>query len=336
MDSNATKATPQRSKSRIARFKDTLFVSTTVANNQEINRREQSAWSPLTPPATSPPATARSLFTRFSQARTRSASSEQNDPRSPSSASPPPHPRLPAESRLKNAFGKMLRQPRSPTLPTISRPILIDGYGTPNYSDLPSFSPLTSEKPRRDLIGYGSTVARRKKRWNIYIAAALIGITILVVVIILVVRLAKSSKDSRITAEPSGSSSPGASPSPTPTPTPTLSVFLTPEQSKCLTDFTASAPSAPLDYPVSCLETLQSVSAEITTVDPAAANVIVSAKQFSALRLLFDRCSTAVQQGLNTGGWFKDTGLCAWTGVQCDDSGHVSQLWVQGLTQEGR
>jgi hypothetical protein len=317
-------ATPQRSKSRIARFKDTLFVSTTVANNHEADSQEQSAWSPLTPPVSSPPATARSLFTRFSPAR--SASSEHKDSRGPSSASPPPLPHPSAESKLKSAFGMMLRQPRSPILPTISKPIPIREYGTPNYNDLPSFGPLISEKPRRDSMRYDITIARRKKRRNIYIAAVLTGITILVVVIILVVRLAKSNKDSSITAEPTGSSSPGASPSPTPTPS--SSGFLTPEQSKCLTDFTASAPSAPLDYSVSCLKTLQSVSAEITTADPAAAEVIVAAKQFSALRLLFDRCSAAAQQGLSAGRWFKDTNLCAWTGVQCDGAGRVSQLWV--------
>lgn len=320
MNSNATQATSQRSKSLTARFKDTLFISTTLANNQKANNQEQSAWSPLTPPASTPPATAKSLFTRFSQAKTRSASSEHNESRSPNSASPLSPPRPPPESMLKNAFAKMLRQPRSPTLPTISRPIQIHGYGTPSYDGLPSFGPLTSEKPRGDPM----TVPRRKKRRNIYIAAALIGITIIVIVIILVVRLVKSGKDAKIAAEPTESSSP--SPSPSPTLTPSTSGLLTPEQSKCLTDFTVSAPSAPLDYPVSCLKTLQSVSAEITITDPATSDVLEAAKQFSALRLLFDKCSAAVQQGLNAGRWFKDTGMCAWAGVQCDGSGRVSQL----------
>ena len=324
MDSNVTQAMLQRSKSRTARFKDTLFVSTTVANNREANNQDQSAWSPLTPPSSTPPATEKSLFTRFSQAKTRSAPSEQNDSRSPSSASPPPDPRPSAESLLKNVFGRMLRQPGSPTLPTISRPIQIHGYGEPNYDDLPSFGPLTSEKPRRDSVRYDMIVARKKKRRNIYIAAALLGITIVVVVIILVVRLVKPNKDAGVTAKPTGSSSPV--PSPSPTPTPSTSPLLTPDQSKCLTDFIASAPSAPLDYPVSCLKTLQSVPAEITTTDPTAAGFIVAAKQFSALRLLFDGCSGAAQQGLNAGRWFKDTKLCAWSGVQCDGSGRVSQL----------
>jgi hypothetical protein len=326
MDSNATQATPKRSKSRTTRFKEALFVSTRIANNQGANDQEQSAWSPLTPPAsTTTPATAKTLFTHFSQAKTRSASSEHNDSRSPSSASPPPRPS--AESMLKNVFGRMLRQPRSPTLPTISRPIPIGGNGVPNYNDLPSFSPLATEKPRRDSVRYDVIVARRKKRRNIYIIAALLGITILVIVIILVVRLVKSNqdKDSTVTAEPAGVSSSPA-PSPTPTLTPSTSALLTPEQLKCLTDFTTSAPSAPLDYPVSCLQTLQSVSGEVTTADPAASNILVAAKQFSALRLLFDKCSVAAQQGLNAGGWFKDTRSCAWTGVQCDGSGRVIQL----------
>ncbi len=145
------------------------------------------------------------------------------------------------------------------------------------------------------------------------------------VAIILVVRLVKSNKDAGITAEPTtGSSSPG--PSPTPALTPSTSTLLTQDQLKCLNDFTASAPSAPLDYPVSCLKTLQSVSAEITTTDPTAADTIAAAKQFIALRLLFDRCSAAAQQELNAGHWFKDTTLCAWTGVQCDGFGRVSQL----------
>ena len=324
MDSNATQATPQRSKSLTARFKDTLFISTTIANNQKANNQEQSAWSPLTPPASTPPATSKSLFTRFSEAKTRSASSEHNDSRSHSSTTPLSLPRPPAESMLKNAFAKMLRQPRSPTLPTISRPIQIHGYGTPNYDDLPSFGPLALEKPQRDPMRSDMTVPRRRKRRNIYIATALIGITIIVIVIILVVRLVKSGKDAGITAAPTESSSP--SPSPSPTLTPSISSLLTPEQLKCLTDFTVSAPSAPLDYPVSCLKTLQSVSAEITTTDPATSDVLEAAKQFSALRLLFDKCSAAAQQGLNAGRWFKDTGLCAWTGVQCDGSGRVIQL----------
>lgn len=183
---------------------------------------------------------------------------------------------------------------------------------------------MTSEKPRRDSVRYDVMVAREKKRRNIYIAAALLAITIVVVVVILVVRLVKPNKDAKTTAEPTGLSSPV--PSPSPSLTPATSALLTPEQSKCLTDFIASAPSAPLDYPVSCLKTLQSVSTGIATTDPTAAGFIVAAKQFSALRLLFDRCSGAAQQGLNAGRWFKDTKLCAWSGVQCDSSGRVSQL----------
>ena len=324
MDPNATRAMPQRSKSRTTRFKESLFVSTTAANNQKTNNQEHSAWSPLTPPSSTPPSTEKRFFTGFSQAKTRSSSSEQNDFRSPSSASPPPHPRPSAESMLKNVFGRMLRQPRSPTLPTISRPILIHGTGAPNYDDLPSFGPMTAEKPRRDSVQHDMAVARRKKRRNIYIIAALIGITIVVVVIILVVRLVKPNTNAGITAEPTGSSAP--SPSPSPAISPSTSTLLTQEQSKCLNDFTASAPSAPLDYPVSCLKTLQSVSAEITTTDPTTADIIAAAKQFIALRLLFDKCSAAAQQGLNEGRWFKDTTLCAWTGVQCDGFGRVSQL----------
>ena len=319
MNSNATQFTPP-SNSRITRFTDTLTVNTTAANS-----KEQSAWSPLTSPASSPPATAKGIFVRFSLARPRSASSEHNDSRSLSMASSPPLPRPPVKSALKSAFGRVLRQPASPTLPTISRPILIHGHGTPNYSDLPSFGPLTSEKRRTGLTRFDPiTAARRKKRRNIYIAAALIGSTIFVVVIILVVRLVGPNKDSRITTEPTGSPLPGASPSSTLAPSP--SSLLTPEQSKCLTDFTTSAPSVPLSYPVSCLKTLQSVPAEFTTANPAAVGTIEAAKQFSALRLFFDGCSAAAQQGLSAGGWFKDIKLCVWTGVKCGGSGDVSQL----------
>ena len=309
MTSNATRATSQHSKSRIARFKDSLFINTTAANVQE-----QSAWSPLTPPSSSTPATTRNLFTRFSQAGPRSASSGsgQNDSHSSNTASSPPGPRPSQERMLKNAFGRLLRQPTSPTLP-ISRPILIGDSRAPNYNDLPSFGPLAPEKPRPNLTRPNQMDARRKKRRNVYIAAALIGATIIVVVVVLAVRLGKSGKDS---GAPTGSSSPDS---------PSTS-GLTSEQSKCLNDFTTSAPSAPLDYPVSCLKTLQSVSTGFITTDPTSADVIVAAKQFSALRLLFDGCSPAAQQGLNAGGWFKDTKLCAWTGVQCDGSGSIGRL----------
>ena len=298
---------------QVTRFKDTLSV----------NNQEHSAWSPLTSPASSPPATAKTLFTRLSQARPRSASTEHNDFHSRSTASLPPLPRLPAEPRSKTAFGRMFRRPTSPTLPTISKPMPIRGYGTHNFNDLPSFGPLTSQKPQRDSTRRDPIVARRNKRRNIYVAAGLIGATILIVVVILVVRLIKSNKDSRTAAEPTPPS-PEAAPSSTLAPS--SSALLTPEQSKCLTDFTTSAPSAPLDYPASCLKTLQSVSAEFTTADPAAADIVVAAEHFSALRLLFDGCSTAAQQGLNAGGWFKDTKFCVWTGVKCGGSGRVSQL----------
>jgi hypothetical protein len=151
--------------------------------------------------------------------------------------------------------------------------------------------------------------AARKRRRYIYIAAILFGSIILAMVIILVVRLVNSRKDSTTSSPPASTIS-----------------GLTSEQSKCLTDFTDSAPSAPLDYPTSCLPILQAVPANFTTADPHNADIIGAAKQFSALRLLFDGCSTGAQQGLSAGGWFKDTKTCVWAGVECGGSGRISTL----------
>jgi len=117
-------------------------------------------------------------------------------------------------------------------------------------------------------------------------------------------------------ASPSSSSPSGSTP-------PSLSA----EAQQCISQFKLNAPTNPSSYPCSsCLPVLQSIPSNVQFTNSQDKQQVANAVQFCGLNALFVESNTDGQAGLTNGGWLKDLKFCQWSGVSCDDMGHVSSL----------
>jgi hypothetical protein len=97
--------------------------------------------------------------------------------------------------------------------------------------------------------------------------------------------------------------------------------------STCLELFATSAPTSPLSYPCSdCVPLLSSTDNDyFNPLSNANATGVGAALQFCALNDIF---RSTEGNGLHEDGWMKDGSPCTWAGINCDDRGRVTQLYV--------